>query len=472
MIQNVLAERYASNAIKSIWSAEGRIVLERELWIAVMSAQKELGIDIPEAAIAAYEAVKENVNLQSIMDRERVTRHDVKARIEEFCDLAGHEHIHKGMTSRDLTENVEQLQVFRSLLEIRNKTIASLVGLKKRSLQWQELFISARTHNVAAQPTTFGKRLAMFGQELLISLDSLSALIASYPVRGLKGAVGTQMDQLSLLDNDQKKLEQLESLVMKHLGIAGRLTNVGQVYPRSLDLRTVGVLLEIASGPSSLCKTLRLMAGNETASEGFAKGQTGSSAMPHKMNSRSSERVNGFHTLLKGYQAMAAGLAGDQWNEGDVSCSVVRRVMLPDAFYSIDGMFETFLTVLNQMDTYPAVIEAENEHYLPFLLTTTIMMEAVKAGVGRETAHEAIKEHAVATVNDLRTGQVKTNDLLERLANDDRLGLPADKLKSLLDQGRSNYGAATDQVNQFVKQVEALEKEFPHAAAYEPGSIL
>ena len=204
MIHNVLAERYASNAIKSIWSAEGRIVLERELWIAVMSAQQELGIDIPETAIAAYEAVKDKVDLQSIMDRERVTRHDVKARIEEFCDLAGHEHIHKGMTSRDLTENVEQLQVFRSLLEIQNKTIASLVGLKKRSQQWQELFITARTHNVAAQPTTFGKRLAMFGQELLIALDSLSALIATYPVRGLKGAVGTQMDQLSLLDGDPR----------------------------------------------------------------------------------------------------------------------------------------------------------------------------------------------------------------------------------------------------------------------------
>ncbi len=472
MIVNVLAERYASNAIKSIWSPEGRIVLERELWIAVMSAQRELGIDVPEATIQAYQAVKDKVDLQSIMDRERITRHDVKARIEEFCDLAGHQHIHKGMTSRDLTENVEQLQVFRSLLEIRTKTVAALARLKQRAQQWQGLFITARTHNVAAQPTTFGKRLAMFGQELLIALDSLSALIATYPVRGLKGAVGTQMDQLSLLDGDSSKMEQLEALVVKHLGIPGRLDNVGQVYPRSLDLRTVGVLLEIASGPSSLCKTLRLMAGHETASEGFAKGQTGSSAMPHKMNSRSSERVNGFHTLLKGYQAMAAGLAGDQWNEGDVSCSVVRRVMLPDAFYSVDGMFETFLTILNQMDTYPAIIDAENQHYLPFLMTTTIMMEAVKVGVGRETAHHVIKEHAVATVNDLRNGQTKENDLLNRLANDERLGLSAEQLTALLNKGRDNYGAAISQVNQFVTQVEAIEKAYPGAADYKPGSIL
>ena len=158
------------------------------------------------------------------------------------------------------------------------------------------------------------------------------------------------------------------------------------------------------------------MAGHETASEGFAPGQTGSSAMPHKMNSRSCERVNGFHVILKGYLAMAAGLAGDQWNEGDVSCSVVRRVMLPDSFFAIDGMFETFLTVLDQMDAYEAVIDAETAHYLPFLMTTTIMMEAVKAGVGRETAHKAIKEHAVATVNDLRHGKIDRNNLVERLA--------------------------------------------------------
>lgn len=472
MIPNILAERYASHAMKSIWSAEGRIVLERELWIAVMKAQQRLGIQIPDAAIDAYESVKEQVDLDSIMNRERVTRHDVKARIEEFCGLAGHEHIHKGMTSRDLTENVEQLQVYRSLIQVRNQVIAALAGLKRRSCQWRDLFITARTHNVAAQPTTFGKRLAMFGEELLIAYESLDALLNTYPVRGLKGAVGTQMDQLSLLDGDGSKLDLLESLVVEHLGIPKRFQNVGQVYPRSLDLKTVGVLVEIASGPSSMCKTLRLMAGNETASEGFAKGQTGSSAMPHKMNSRSSERVNGFHTILKGYQTMAAGLAGDQWNEGDVSCSVVRRVMLPDAFFAVDGMFETFLTILGQMDAYPAVIELENNHYLPFLLTTTIMMEAVKSGVGREEAHHAIKKHAVATVNDLRNGIVSENDLLKRLEADVDLNLDADQLKRILDEGRGNFGAALEQVDQFVSQVEAIEKEFPEAAAYEPGGIL
>jgi len=471
-IPNVLAERYASSALTNIWSASGRIVLEREFWIAVMKSQQDLGLDIPSEAIAAYEAVKDQVNLDSIMERERITRHDVKARIEEFCDLAGHQHIHKGMTSRDLTENVEQLQVYRSLLILRDKTIATLSKMKSHAQQWQDLVITGRTHNVAAQPTTFGKRIAMFGEELLGALSSLNHHISAYTVRGLKGAVGTQMDQISLFNGDLSKVTALEEKVCAHLNIPNVYKNVGQVYPRSQDFRTVSILTDLAAGPSSFSRTLRLMAGHETASEGFAKGQTGSSAMPHKMNSRSCERVNGFQTILKGYLAMSTGLAGDQWNEGDVSCSVVRRVMLPDAFYACDGMFETFLTILNQMDAYPAVIAAENNHYLPFLMTTTIMMEAVKAGVGREEAHKAIKENAVATVNDLRIGKIKENDLVKRLAEDDRVPLDLASLEALMTEGQENAGTARIQVDLFASTVSELEQAHPEAAAYSPGSIL
>ena len=472
MIPNVLAERYASPAIQAIWSAEGRIVLEREFWIAVMKAQRDLGLDVPQEAIVAYEEVKGSVDPGSIMAREKITRHDVKARIEEFNDLAGHEQIHKGMTSRDLTENVEQLQVYRSLLIVRDKTVATLRRFRERSEQWADLILTARTHNVAAQPTTLGKRVAMFGEELLSALHALDAVIAGYAVRGLKGAVGTQMDQLSLFEGNAEKVAELEKRIVAHLGMPAVWTNVGQVYPRSLDFRVVAALTDLCSGPSSFCKTLRLMAGHETASEGFAPGQTGSSAMPHKMNSRSCERVNGFHVILKGYLNMAAGLAGDQWNEGDVSCSVVRRIFLPDSFYAIDGMFETFLTVLDQMDAYEAVIDAETAHYLPFLMTTTIMMEAVKAGVGRETAHKAIKEHAVATVADLRTGKIDRNNLVERLAEDSRLGLSRTALDAILARGDQESGAAKTQIATFASAVKALETASPQAAAYGPGTIL
>jgi adenylosuccinate lyase len=169
---------------------------------------------------------------------------------------------------------------------------------------------------------------------------------------------------------------------------------------------------------------------------------------------------------------MAAGLAGDRWNEGDVSCSVVRRIMLPDSFYTIDGMFETLLTVLDQMDAYEAVIDAETAHYLPFLMTTTIMMEAVKSGVGREAAHHAIKEHAVATVQDLRSGKIDRNNLVERLAGDSRLGLTRAALDAILAKGDSESGAAKAQIAAFAAAVKTLEAASPQAAAYGPGSIL
>jgi len=472
MIPNVLAERYATPALRSIWSAEGKVVLEREFWIAVMRAQRAAGLDIPDEAIAAYEAVKDQVDLESIMRRERETRHDVKAKIDEFCALAGCEHIHKGMTSRDLTENVEQLQVFRSLLSIRTTAGASLLALAERAEEYAGLAVTGRTHNVAAQLTTLGKRLAMFAEEMLASFRALESVIDGYAVRGLKGAVGTQMDQLSLFDGNAETLNKVEATVMSHLGIPQRAIATGQVYPRSLDFRVVSALNDLASAPSSFAKTLRLMAGHGLASEGFASGQTGSSAMPHKMNSRSSERINGFHTILKGYLTMASGIAGDQWNEGDVSCSVVRRVLLPDSFFAVDGLLETFLTVLGQLEVFPRVIDRENRHYLPFLLSTTVMMEAVKKGTGRESAHEVIKDHAIATVRDLRNGVVKQNDFLQRLAADDRICMSPEELGSILEDGLDKTGLAAAQVREIVEKIDEAVNPYPEAVEYRPGAIL
>jgi adenylosuccinate lyase len=472
MIPNVLAERYASASMRKLWSPTGRIVLERELWIAVLKAQRDLGMPIDPQSIAAYESVKQQVDLESISNRERITRHDVKARIEEFCHLAGQQQIHKGMTSRDLTENVEQLQVFRSLELIRDRTIAALAAFSQKAEKWRHLMITARTHNVAAQPTTLGKRLCMFGEELYLAYENIDYLLSIYPVRGIKGAVGTQLDLLSLFADDASKVAQLEVLITKHLGISRQWTNVGQVYPRSLDLQFVNALVQLGSGPASFAKTMRLMAGHELASEGFAEGQTGSSAMPHKMNSRSCERINGLHTILKGYQTMAAGLAGDQWNEGDVSCSVVRRVMLPDACFAMDGLFETLLTVLNQMEVYEQVVEQENRHYLPFLLTTTVLMAAVKAGAGRESAHQIIKQHAIATLDELRTGKIASNDLFTRLAQDSRLKVSSDQLSEIFRNAKNQVGAADQQIGQFVAKVKAVVSQFPAAAQYQPGRIL
>lgn len=471
-VPNVLAARYASAEMVRLWSPEHKIVLERELWLAVLEAQRDLGVAVPDDAIDAYRKVIDQVDLESIDARERVTRHDVKARIDEFCALAGHEQIHKGMTSRDLTENVEQLQVRRSLLVIRGRMLAALARLAERAAESATVVMTGRSHNVPAQATTLGKRFANAGEELLQALYRVDDLLTRYPMRGIKGPVGTQQDMLDLFDGDSARLEQLESRVAAHLGFDAWLTNVGQVYPRSLDLDVVSALVQAAAGPADLALTIRLMAGQELATEGFRPGQVGSSAMPHKMNSRSCERIGGLLAILRGHLTMVASLAGDQWNEGDVSCSVVRRVALPDAFLAIDGVFETFLTVLADFGSYPAVIERELDRYLPFLATTKVLVAAVRNGVGREQAHEAIKEHAVAAALRLREDGAEGNDLIERLASDPRLGLAPDELAGVLASPIDFVGRAPEQVASFVATVSALVSADPGAAGYRPGDIL
>jgi adenylosuccinate lyase len=474
MIPNVLATRYASAAMREIWSPEAKIVAERRLWLAVLAAQAELGVDFggDDAAkvIADYGSVLDEVDLASIDARERITRHDVKARIEEFNALAGHEHIHKGMTSRDLTENIEQRQLLSSLELVRERIVTVLVSLVRLAVTYRDVPMAGRSHNVAAQTTTLGKRFATAADELLVAFDRVDELIGRYPARGIKGPMGTAQDMLDLLGGDTDKLAQLEEKVAGHLGFAKVFTATGQVYPRSLDYDVLSALVQTAAAPSSLATTIRLMAGQELVTEGFKAGQVGSSAMPHKMNTRSCERVNGLMVILRGYASMTGELAGAQWNEGDVFCSVVRRVALPDACYALDGLFETFLTVLEEFGAFPAVIEAELQRFLPFLTTTKVLMAAVRNGVGRETAHEVIKEHAVSVALGMRAGG--GNDLLDRLAADARLGLTREQLDAALTNPIELTGSARHQVDVIAARVSELARQYPLGAAYRPGSVL
>lgn len=471
-IPNVLASRYASTELVGLWSPEEKIRMERRLWLAVLRAQRDLGVVVPDGAIEAYESVLDQVDLPSIAARERVTRHDVKARIEEFSALAGFEQIHKGMTSRDLTENVEQLQIRASLVLIRDRAVSTLARLAALAVEHSDLVITGRSHNVAAQATTLGKRFASAAEELLIAYERLDDLIGRYPLRGIKGPVGTAADQLDLLDGDFEALGKLEQRVAGHLGFNRVLTSVGQVYPRSLDFDVVSSLAQIVAGPSSLATTIRLMVGQELVTEGFKPGQVGSSAMPHKMNTRSSERVNGLAVIVRGYLSMVGELAGDQWNEGDVSCSVVRRVALPDAFFATDGLFQTFLTVLDEFGAYPAVIARELDRFLPFLASTKILVAAVRKGVGREVAHEVIKEHAVGVALAMREKGAAENDLFDRLAADGRLQLTRGEIDSLVADRAAFVGAAPSQVQAIAERVAAIIAAHPSAASYRPAPIL
>jgi adenylosuccinate lyase len=465
---SVLANRYASAAMRKVFAPEEKIIAERKLWIAVAKAQAKLGHSIPDLVIADYEKVISKVDLASIDAREKITLHDVKARIEEFNALAGHEAIHAGMTSRDLTENVEALQIRDGLVIVHNKTVALLAALATKAAQYSDQPIAGRSHNVPAQVTTLGKRFASAAEELLFAYERLVSLQDRYPMRGVKGPVGTAQDSIDLLGSTEAH-QKLESAIAAELGFNRVLDSTGQVYPRSLDYDVVTTLVQIASSPSSLATSIRLMAGAELVTEGFKVGQVGSSAMPHKMNTRSCERVNGLTIILRGYASMVSELAGNQWNEGDVSCSVVRRVALPDAFYAIDGLLETMLTVLNEFGAFPAVIAAELERYLPFLATTKILMASVKAGVGREVAHEVIKEHAVAAALGMREG--KPNNFLDAISQDNRIPFDRSALDALIGNPLEFTGDARQQVARVVSRIEAISSAHPAAAQYKPGSI-
>jgi len=445
---NVLATRYATKEMVAIFDPVNKIIAERKFWITILNFQKKAGLPITDSDIKAYEKVINTVDLASIEKREKQSRHDVKARIEEFNALAGVEKVHIGMTSRDLTENIELIQIRDGLNLIRRRTLETLFLLEKNITKYEKTYLVGRSHNVAAQVTTVGKRFATCGEELLFSLTALEELINRLPLKGLKGPVGSGQDGISALGS-VKDLAKMEETIEKEFSFENTLTSVGQIYPRSIDFEVVSKLLQIAAAPSSMATTIRLMAGSGLASEGFKAGQVGSSAMPHKMNSRSSERINGMMVLLRGYTTMAADLAGDQWNEGDVSCSVVRRVVIPDSFYVADGLLHTFMTILTEFGIFEENINKELSESLPFLASTRILISCVKAGMGREIAHEMIKKHATTTT---------PSNFFTSLASEKDFPLTIDQLNQLIKNPADFAGSAMEQSKEIADAINKATK--------------
>jgi adenylosuccinate lyase len=439
---NVLATRYATKEMVAIFDPINKIINERKFWMTILKLQQKAGLPITDSDVKAYEKVIEKVDLDSIDRREIKTRHDVKARIEEFNALAGVEKIHIGLTSRDLTENIELIQIKAGLELIEHRVLQALFLLGEKISKYEKTCMVGRSHNVAAQVTTLGKRFASCAEELLFAHTALKELIARLPLRGIKGPVGTSQDALDAMGKD---FVSLENSIAEEFGFENTWASVGQIYPRSVDFEVVSKLLQIAAAPSSMATTIRLMAGSGLVSEGFKAGQVGSSAMPHKMNSRSSERINGMMVLLRGYITMAADLAGDQWNEGDVSCSVVRRVVIPDSFYVLDGLLHTFMTILQEFGVFEDKIKAELDEQLPLLATSKILMECVKAGMGREAAHQLIKKHSTTERN-----------FFEALASEKEFPLSLNQLKDLIKDPSVFAGNAVMQSAAVAKKIKSV----------------
>jgi len=461
-MSGVLAERYASDQMRELWSRTYKIKAERDLWILILKAQAKAGLKISDSVIADYIKVKDVIDIASIDKREMLTKHDVKARIDEFNSLAGHQKIHIGMTSRDLTENVELYQIRSSLALVEMKSLALLRHLNEFISKYSELALVARTHNVPAQLTTLGRRFATWGEELTFALTHLQQLSSRLPLKGIKGPIGTSQDLQDLFGDLYLEIEQG---IAKELGFENLLEAPSQIYPRSIDFEVVSSLLQIAAAPSNIAINIRIMSGYGLLSEGFGKDQVGSSAMPHKVNARLSERVNGLTAILKGHLVMVQELLGNQWNEGDVSCSVVRRVALPDAFYAIDAILDTTMRILADLAVDTDSIDNEVKRYLPFLLTTKILALAVKKGLGREDAHSLIKAHSITASQNLKIMQ--ESNLLALVAEDKRLGMSLIELESLAKPDELITGAIK-QTQTFLKSSQKLVNSNPDAIAYRP----
>jgi adenylosuccinate lyase len=469
-IPDILADRYATEPMKRIFSPASSVVIERHILIAIMEAQADMGVDIPAEHIDDYRAVIDQIDFASMLERERVSKHDVNSRVAEFNALAGHQYAMQGMTSRDLTENAEQLQKRLALELIRIKVAAGVGGLAHAAAANTFIPITGRTHIVPAQMTTLGKRFSTSGEELIDGYNSLSFHLDNLKLRGVKGAVGTQQDMLDLL-GDEEEVDELDERLAQMLGFSGLYNTVGQIYPRSQDLETIQALGHVVAPLSNFATGIRHMMGHGLLTE-TKKKRVGSNAMPHKINPRTAERIVGFHSVLGGFEAMVRPKAGEQWLEGDVSDSVIRRVALAPSFYAADGALESALTVINGFGLFEPAIKAEVEANMPFLATTKILTACIKKGMGREDAHEAIRDHAFETVKQMKEHGQAANDLLDRIANDPNIPMDRDEIMQAIETPMDLTGRAVTQVRRFVEQAEQVVAKHPEAAAYLPKDIL
>lgn len=461
-MSGVLADRYASKEMREIWSREFKIKAERRLWITVLETQASLGFDVSLNVIEEYKKKIDDINLASIDAREKVTKHDVKARIDEFNALTGHQKIHIGMTSRDLTENIELFQLSASLELAQLKAAALLKYLAEFAREYLEVPMVARTHNVPAQLTTLGRRAATWMEELIYSFSHLEDVLRRLPLRGIKGPIGTSQDLVDLFGDSSQIVE---NSVATELGFNQLLIAPSQIYPRSIDYEIVTALVQLAGSPSNIATNIRIMSGFGLVSEGFSKDQVGSSAMPHKINARLSERVNGLTSVLKGNAVMVQELVGNQWNEGDVSCSVVRRVALPDAFYAIDAILDTTIRIIRKLDVQTDLIAKEVHNYLPFLVTTKLLSKAVQNGMGREDAHALLKKLSHSANENLK--QHGRNNLFELVSSESALGVTTEFINSIQQPANLTQNAI-HQARQVIEKAQGLSEKHPDSLLYTP----
>lgn len=384
-------QQYASEAMRHVWSPEFRVAVERELWILVMQLQAEAGVDIPQEAILDYIRTSDHVDLDRIREIEKEVKHDLRARLIHFNEVAGHTYAHYGLTSCDITDNATQDLVRESVSHLDSQAQTLLSRLRDHIEASADLVCVARTHNQPAQLTTVGKRFATVADELLACLGRLQFEVKALSCRGLVGAVGTGADLVTVLGSAEKyRLVNLE--FAQRYGYACIMGSTGQTAHRSEDAAVAAAAVSLTAACANLARMVRLETGYGRMWEIQTDDQVGSSAMPHKRNSITAERINGLANIAKGYYSMLAAATGETWLEGDVSDSVIRRVSLPGLFCAVDATLSNTIALLERLDLskdgyHRDVIE---HHFV--VRSGEILAAAVKNGAPRDEAYEAIRQ--------------------------------------------------------------------------------
>jgi len=448
-----LSERYASKAMLELWSARTRYGLWRQLWLALATAERDLGLDIPEKALTQMREHLDDIDFASVASYEKKFRHDVMAHIHAFGDAAPAARgiIHLGATSAYVTDNADLILMRRGLGVLRRKTIRVLRALARFARQWRDEPTLGSTHLQPAQPTTVGKRATLWMQDLVLDVADLDHRAAALPCRGVKGTTGTQATFLELFDGDHGKVRELERRVARAIGFDSAIPVAGQTYSRKLDAQVLDIVAGLAASAAKFSGDIRVLQAFGEIEEPFESGQVGSSAMAYKRNPMRCERIASLARFVLNLHANANETHAAQFLERTLDDSANRRLSIPEAFLATDAILVLMENVVSGLDVHPARIRRRLEDELPFMATEQLLMRAVKAGGDRQAMHECIRAHSLEAARAVKEGASR-NDLLDRLANDPHWKVPLREMEKALDPS-AFVGRAPKQVDEFLAEV-------------------
>lgn len=428
-----LGQRYASEEMQRIFSNDKKFRTWRRLWIALAESEKELGLAITQEQIDELKAHAEDINYDVAREREKIVRHDVMSHVYAYGQQCPNAKgiIHLGATSCFVGDNTDLIVMYEALELVKKKLVNVLAELKKFALEHKDLPVLAFTHFQPAQPTTLGKRAAIWAQDLLLDYEELCFLLENKKLRGCKGTTGTQASFMELFDNDEAKVKQLDQLVAQKMGYEKSFAVSTQTYSRKVDSRILNALGSIAQSAHKFSNDIRLLQNLKEVEEPFEKGQIGSSAMAYKRNPMRSERMASLANYVIADTLNPAITAATQWFERTLDDSANKRISIPEAFLAVDGILDLYLNITDGLVVYPKVIESHLMKELPFMATEMILMDAVKAGGDRQELHERIRVHSMDAGRVVKEEGLE-NDLLNRIAEDALFPMNMEQLKAIM----------------------------------------